>query len=170
MRKVSCVVAVAAALIAVPAAKAGTVDCATWGGISPEVTFLADPGESNQIAVRLDSEELTFTDHGAPLTATGPCTRVNANEISFGAINVRVDAGDESDTLSSVDASPWPSTYLRLQIDPGPGDDVVQTVGGEHNEVHTGAQPDGADAITLSNSGGWDVVSYADRSGPVHVS
>lgn len=159
------------ALSAAPAA-AGTVSLATEaiapnkyepGFIYEVATYVAGPGEANDLRATLEAGVLTVTD-GAGVVAGAGCEPASATEArcpiphGFGSLVIALGDGDDrfASLLSSrVDGGPGDDTLQGTTLDGGPGDDVLRG-----NEVEGGP---GADAITART------VRYAGATAGVRV-
>lgn len=144
------------AVTAAPAA-AGMVSLATEaiapnkyepGFIYEVATYVAGPGEANDLRAALDAEMLTVTDPAGVVAGAG-CEPGSATEArcpiphGFGSLVVALGDGDDrfASLLSSrVDGGPGDDTLQGTTLDGGPGDDVLRG-----NEVEGGP---GADVIT----------------------
>src|SRR5690242_3297414 len=94
------------ALVAATPARGATVHVQPTtnepGGDSQTVTFIADPGEKNDVFAVRSGTAWVIRDNGAPLTAGAGCTAIDANSATCRpthATNLFVSAGDGADSV-----------------------------------------------------------------------
>jgi Ca2+-binding RTX toxin-like protein len=175
---------VALALLAAPGLAHGSTAKVVFPPDSGSLfSYIAAPGETNQVEASLLADTVTIRDTGASITAGGGCVSVNAHEVMCAVgihdqlgvaladlgdsltlegdgVDWDVRGGDGADTL--VDSCPTGCGFLSG----GPGDDTLQgrgMSGGAGDDTLTGSLK--GDSIgggpgndTLSGGGGFDML------------
>ncbi|HEV2774044.1 MAG TPA: calcium-binding protein, partial [Solirubrobacteraceae bacterium] len=174
-------------LAAPPAALAGTVSLTSVGTDpkypyeQPALSFVAGPGERNQIvlaqALASRPPAMIVADAGAPVQAGAGCTAIDQHTASCLAYYAYVDAGDGDD---SVTVHPSVGFELHTRFNPyvrgGDGRDVLaghgELAGGPGDDVLSCSEPcegslllGGAGSDVLRGGNGDDVLS-GDGDGP----
>jgi Ca2+-binding RTX toxin-like protein len=165
------IAALAAALLAAPAAQAATV---TIGG-GTEVRFTESGSETNRVFVAYSAATDTYTvrDFASNVTPSGLCVAVNASTAScpgagITSIDVSTDARDDTILLDAASIPPAVSSDLNG----GPNDDFVHGALGR-DDMNGGSGRDlmdgdlGADEI--NGGSGTDSLFYSNRATPVFV-
>jgi hypothetical protein len=165
---------------------------------SESLRYTAAPGEANRVTVRFQKPAtfiVTDTAGVAPgrlCSRTAPaiptrvrCTATTADLVSASAelrlgdrhdvvpasrIGFVVDGGAGDDDLhgATVDGGPGDDRLVARDLRGGPGDDVlIATRSPSYAFFHEEGAGDGNDI--LLGTAGRDIVSYADRTAPVHV-
>jgi Ca2+-binding RTX toxin-like protein len=146
-------IALAAALLLVPAAPAAA---ATVNAVGGGLEIRAGAGERNTLTVTHAAGTFTVVETGAfvPLYAGFGCSAPAPGRVtcsSAGLTRVTIEAGDGADTVTT-------SADFAATIDDGPGNDRV--TGGPRNDLFIGSAGDD----TLIGAGGDD--SFGDAGGP----
>ena len=176
MRRLS--IAIALTALAPATAHAASVDLA--GG---SLRYLANPGETNTVAIASASGTFTITDASALSLSAGPgCTALlNPTRVTCptsGVSAVTLDTGDGNDTVNLAGLT-LPATIID-----GPGDDTV--TGGSGNDTFVGSSGNdtlsggpgndtfgdagGAGADVVAGGLGSDTADYASRTVALTVS
>jgi Ca2+-binding RTX toxin-like protein len=142
-----------------PTGFAATVNVDATNGV---LSYLAEPGEANQLTVTRPpagvSGSVELADTGATILAGSGCTSLSPQEVEcVGVVSVTIEAGDLDDsvTVSSTLANPAEATQsdvaalIPATVAGGEGDDSL--AGGDAPDTLSG----GAGADTLTNQGAW---------------
>lgn len=157
------------------------------------VHYVADPGETNDVAVTVSGDEFTIVDPGATISVGPGCSSVSPNEATCSLnfdVRIEVRLGDGNDALSFSDDGEeelygayfgadgndtivgFGGPFSFEQLRGGPGNDILRGRGGD--DTLDGGQ--GADIMSGGTSSepnffGFfphdDTVTYARRSEPV---
>jgi Ca2+-binding RTX toxin-like protein len=156
------VAAVVAAFGFAPAAQAALVL-----DVNRTATYLALPGEANDVVVTMSAGTPVFTERGSGLFLAGPgCMRLNARQIGCpGTRTLHFELGDRDDRAAL-------QTPMFARALGGDGDDVIvsgsaadQLAGGPGDDVLDG----GAGADSIDGGPGRDTADYSLRANPVVV-
>jgi hypothetical protein len=156
------------------------------------VHYVADPGETNDVAITVSEFEFTIVDPGTTISVGPGCVSVSPSEATCSLdfeVDVEVRLGDGNDALSLTDDSEEGSgvyfgaggndtirgfgdPFSSEHLSGGPGNDILRGRGGE--DTLDGGP--GADIMSGGSSkepnffGSFphnDTVTYANRSDPV---
>lgn len=149
-------VAVLLAVLALPlSASAATV---TKSGST--LSYVAGPGESNDVTVSLAGDTYTVSEQGSGVTVTsgGGCqvTGSSATCPAGGVGLLDIQLGDQSDSVKIL-------ARMSSRLAGGDGNDTL--TGGEATDTLIGGP--GADALT--GGAGLDILDYTDRTAPLTV-
>jgi Ca2+-binding RTX toxin-like protein len=153
------IVALAAPLVLATRASAATVTAHEDDFNGLEVVYVAATGEGNDVVVVDDvRNRVMITDRGAPVTASGACTSVDAHSAVCPGVAGRrpADAVDANLTLGDRDdrfATPrrFDTDDVNLHVDGGPGNDVLSGGGNDSTVLHGG---EGNDLLHANDWGG----------------
>jgi Ca2+-binding RTX toxin-like protein len=129
-----------------------------------ELTYLAAPGEVNQVSIRSGRKGVEISDAGAAIAAPG-CKRIDEHRVTceFGPfVDVRTGDGEDSVAIGS-DAG---GDVEIASVDLGPGADRVDVAAGVADTYLRGGP--GADVLNGGPSPS-DTIDYGDATAPVHV-
>jgi Ca2+-binding RTX toxin-like protein len=183
-----CAGAFTALALALPtAAHAGTASIAPEGDDPGVATYVAGPGERNDVTVRYDGQVVTVHDTDSPVFAAEGCWLVDAHTAACTIHAVplpwaRASLGDGDDRVMLARGVPGPA--LGLIADGGAGDDVLDASRGWNAAVLDGGA--GSDRLTgtrhpdllrdgddtgdaLDGRDGADRVDYSARTGAITV-
>jgi hypothetical protein len=183
------------------AAAPATASAATVTVVGEQVRYVAAPGEANRVLVAYagDALSVTITDTGAPVTATGNCSPIDAHSAVCRALALPssgpflqrtvVELGDLEDHVTTTRPTPFP--IGGVIADGGPGNDFLEgregsdvlDGGGGRDTLRGGPDSDtlmdgdrdgatgdaGPGPDVLDGGDGSDTVSYAGRTNAVTV-
>ncbi len=137
----------AAALVAVPAAGASTIDGhGIWRVSYDEISYVAAPGEANDVSDATSGDLVRVDDHGALITSAPTLDAINCRALIVTAL---CDGDGQPFTLSAWlgdgdDRIAVGPPLIYSTIDAGAGDDVIDARNGDSDRITCG---DGDDAV-----------------------
>lgn len=137
-------------------ASAGAIQTRVIGSMfapTTQAVYVAEPGETNAVSVRIGGGAVTLRDETAPVSASDGCETVDEHEARCDASSVLLSLGDRDDR-AAVEGG-------FVEADGADGDDRL-VAGDEHSDLVGGPGDDqlhgGADGDLLDGGGGRDLL------------